>query len=83
MNSWAPLDWEVCCVLVLFQVTDLVWVPSACVCIVTCIYVLYKVSELFLWLKSSEKEQKKEEVKEESAWQVRPCGFGINDGCVY
>lgn len=53
------------------------------VCIVTCIYVLYKVSELVLWLKSSEKEQNKEEEKEASAWQVRRCGFGINDGRVY
>lgn len=64
-----------CRVLVLFQVTDLVWVPPVCVSLPA--YVLYKVSELFLWLKSSEEE------KEESAWHVRPCGFGINGGCVY
>lgn len=47
MHSWPPLDWDACSVLVLFQVTDLVWVPSVCVCIITCMYELYKVSELF------------------------------------
>lgn len=57
---------------------------SLSVCIITCVHVLYEVSELFLWPKSSEKsqEQKEEEEKEEFAWQVRRCGYGINDGCV-
>lgn len=36
-------------------------------CIITCVHVLYEVSELFLWLKSSEKSQERKEEEEESA----------------
>lgn len=58
-------------------------IVCVCVCIITCVHVLYKVRELFLWLKSSEKSQGWKEEEEESAWQVRWCGYGINDGCVF
>lgn len=56
--------------------------PSVCASLPAYMCCIKSVS-FFLWLKSSEKDQNKEEEKEESAWQVRACGFGINDGCVY
>lgn len=75
----APLDWEAWSVLVLFQVTDLLWVPlSLSVWITTCVYVLYKRQPAFFFLfkaegseKSQQENQEDTEDKEDEGGQGR------------